>query len=202
MEEIRPHYTKAVMVKADIDSEYPDRQYHFRQIYSPNDAKNPLKGTWDRANHLRSAGYDYGKPTLVVMSPREFLDLTPTPTTAVSEIKMKRLREAFGTDKWETLTMANEGPFMDVDSSGRVESHEGRHRAMLLEELGHEEMPVLIYDRSKRGEDWRAQEPWMRDEVQRVSELKRRQREWKRAEAKKFRDKPIALAELRKEEQL
>ena len=181
MAEIRPHYTKTVRVLADEDADYPDRQYYFKQIYSPDDVKNPLKGIWDRANHLRALGYDLGKPTLVAMSPQEFLDLNPTPThKEYSDAKMKLIREAWKSGEWEPLSMISEGPFMDVDSTGRVTGHEGRHRAMLLKELGHKEMPVLIYTRHKRDEDWRIQEPWMFDEVKRLSERKRIQRELER----------------------
>ena len=180
MAEIRAHYTKPVRVQADFDAVFPSNVYYFQQIYSPDDIENPLKGTWDRANHLRSVGYDHGNPVLVKMRPQEFIDLCPEPYKPAMEEREAKIKSKLKSGDWEARSMISDGPFMDLGSMGIVVSHEGRHRAAVLRDLGYTEIPVLIYDRGKRNEDWRIHEPWMKPEVNRLSELKRREREKER----------------------
>lgn len=189
LEELRPHYSKPVRLRSDPEADY-DKDYWVRQIYRPEDAsENPLMSRWNRAEHLISVGYDFGKPILVVMSPQEFLDLNPSPYIsgtepgALSKQKLKDIRAEMTSGNWEPRNMTNEGPFMDIGKDGRIETHEGRHRAIVLRDMGVKEMPVLIYDRRLRDEDWRDHEPWMKDEVQRVRD--RRRMEQDRAEKRR-----------------
>lgn len=182
---VRTHYTKPVRVKAALNAVRPDKDYYFQQIYSPNDVENPLKGIWDRANHLRSVGYDFGKPVLVKMSPQEFIDLNPEPNKLATEYKVPTIKRALESGEWEVRSMISEGPFMDIGSDGRVITHEGRNRATVLRDLGYAEMPVLLYIRLERDHDWRTQEPWMKPEVNRLSKQMFRERERQRALRKK-----------------
>ena len=186
MAKIKPHYSKPVLLRADFEADFPDRKYYVKQIYSPDDTKeNPLMSSWNRAEHLNSVGYDFGRPYLVTMTPQEFLDLNPSPWMkgtepgALSKEKLKDIRAEMKAGKWEPRNMTNEGPFMDIGVDSIVETHEGRHRAIVLKEMGVKEMPVLIYDRTQRNERWQEKEPWMVDEVQRTRERKRIERELK-----------------------
>jgi hypothetical protein len=73
---------------------------------------------------------------LIEMPIRDFLALADK---GFDEQKAKNVKAVLASGK-----QFDDIPFLGVDRNGRVDSHEGRHRAMALLEQGYETMPVRI----------------------------------------------------------
>jgi hypothetical protein len=160
--EVKPDLRRGVpsglMIKADKRATDPNREYGFAVKNSVKEIDCPMKvPEFDRVKHLISWGYDLGKPILVSMSPREFLDMVPPERMPeVTKFKLPPIKKGIKSGaEFEQI------PFIDTRND-RVVGHEGRHRAMALQSIGANEMPVLIYQREYRDEDWKK---WESEEV-------------------------------------
>ncbi len=128
----------SVRVRGHLRQQRPVRP-HYRMAF--------LKGEAD-ANLL---GHRTASQEIVLMSPAEFIRLAgglpydeahTLPWRNRSDYDALRTRMAHG--------LPIDALFLDVDAdTGQVESHEGRHRAMIAQELGIKEVPVILYHRAK-----------------------------------------------------
>jgi len=79
---------------------------------------------------------------IVLMSPDEFLSKVPKSPWSpdITEMKKRKIKELI--DKGVSL----EPIFLDIDrKTGKVLEHEGRHRMMVLKEMGVKKVPVFIF---------------------------------------------------------
>ena len=82
------------------------------------------------------------KEILISLSPKEFLSLVPGVAGRTTEEKTEGLRELVeGGDQFRQLLHLS---FQHDGRTAKVYGHEGRHRAMALESLGVEQMPVIL----------------------------------------------------------
>ena len=121
-------------------------QFAFQEV---NRVESMMRYDYDRLRHLGSWGYRFGQPTLVEMNPADFLKIAPLRPALTSESSLESIHKGIK-DGAEFDT-----PFIDIDEESIAVSHEGRHRALVLIEMGEEKMPVIIYDRRLRDHDWK-----------------------------------------------
>lgn len=81
---------------------------------------------------------------LIWMTPQEFLYLTPSIIEYDKETLIdlrKKMKKGIPLDPL----------LLDINEKGKIENHEGRHRAKVAEMLGIEKVPVLLYCRDAEG---------------------------------------------------
>lgn len=105
----------------------------------------------ERLSHLKDLVKGYGeRESLIYMSPDEFLSLAK-PLSEPTANKAERVAGIL-----ERGEKFSEVPFLEMKESGKIRSHEGRHRAMALKKLGVEKMPVRLRSNDVR---WNEQVP-------------------------------------------
>jgi hypothetical protein len=116
---------------------------------------SPIHVDFNRWRFLSSYGYDRGRPTLVEMSPDDFLDYSyPLREDERSEVSIERIKKGVRDGN------IFDAPELYVNSFGKATGeHEGRHRATAFKELGIKKMPVVVYDERYNGKSYRLQEP-------------------------------------------
>lgn len=81
------------------------------------------------------------KGFLTYITPDEFLSLTTKNAEQLKTIEEQAKKlGAFDITKFQSEHL----PYLDIDKSGKVTNHEGRHRAQLLKNEGVSHIPVVI----------------------------------------------------------
>lgn len=135
---INPDGTHSVLSNGNIINRRPrlspDSTTLLTSFHDPKPSYAPLFDP-QAIEAMRSPPYK-GREKLISMRIEDFLalakhDVSPSKLATTKSL----LRSA---TPFSTL------PFLNIDSSGRVDGHEGRHRARALLDAGHQTMPVIL----------------------------------------------------------
>ena len=129
-------------------------------------ATNPATNIFNLDPKSTNADVPKSRDTLVWMSPDDFLSMA-APTTADYSFTSGRGGDKTGSildgiKKGELIDVPHLKIF-DKDGVAQVEGHEGRHRAVLMKELGYDSMPVVINSHRIR---WSEQAGSGRDQIE------------------------------------
>ena len=119
-----------------------DTEFVFERA-KPEEIQTSMKIDWKLDKQRYAIGYARGlsdEVKLVKMSPEDYLEINPMPTSKdwPWEPSLKNIKK--GLDEGSTF----DTPFILIDNDNKVTGQEGRHRALALWRYGDREMPVAI----------------------------------------------------------
>lgn len=119
---------------------YEGKTWKLEQVNNPDQIDTPMKIDWklDREKYMLSYRTAGEQPKLVKMHPKIFLDIQPINPDYIDKSSLKSIRK--GLKEGSVFNT----PRLILNPKGEVVEHEGRHRAMVLDEMGATEMPVAI----------------------------------------------------------
>lgn len=119
---------------------FEGKTWHLQEVSSPDQIDTPMRIDWklDKEKYRLSYRTAGEQPKLVKMHPKTFLDIQSINPDYIDKESLKSIRK--GLKEGSTFNT----PRLILNPKGEVVEHEGRHRALVLDELGATEMPVAI----------------------------------------------------------
>ena len=108
---------------------------------------------------------NYAQAYVTTISPKEYLNLT----TGYKNRFLKNIEETSKDLDLEEMKDNRQPIFIEIDKTGEVVGHEGRHRVYALQKAGFNNIPVLVFDYSNKyskeyQESMDLMPQWFRDE--------------------------------------
>lgn len=138
--DLRKNLSMAALEAQGIENDYVIDETTGKAAWTPEHIEWLYKA---HSNPGSDTETNYAKAYAVYMSPADFLSLTAT-DSARARIELESVRK-YGELDADKLKSDMGSPYLNIDfETGTVTGHEGRHRMVLMQNAGIEQVPVVI----------------------------------------------------------
>lgn len=138
--DLRKNLSMAALEAQGIENDYVIDETTGKAAWTPEHIEWLYKAYSNPGSKTES---NYSKAYATFMSPADFLSLTAT-DSARARIKLESVRK-YGELDADKLKSDMGSPYLDIDfETGTATGHEGRHRMVLMQNAGIEQVPVVI----------------------------------------------------------